>query len=496
MKKRVLSLLLAALMLSSSFVACAGDGDAGQPGTNVTTAAPDTTLPPETEPVDARDTADLPDGVIPADGFTLRLLTRDASLTALTELAPQTETGETLNDALYNRYEKLLDKYGIKIEKVIAAKIAQTFSNAVLANSDDFEGAFNAMSGTATLAQTGQAVDLMTLEHIDLTKNYWDQSALEQMSVAGKMYFGIGDIHLAEDDNLMVMLYNTELAKEVGVENLYTAVEEGRWTYDLMLKYVDQVSNDVDGDGQMGANDVIGYLYASNNCLAPHLAATNTTFITKNNEDIPQFNADVDRLQSIFEMLNKLHDPTQNAMDWLSVGKADAQVPFITGMVSNKQVLFQNMVLSQLRRLYPEVTADFGVLPMPKLNEQQEHYHSTVLSDSSYVITVPTSNPRLEQTGYAIEAMAECSGDLTDAYYEICLASKYTRDPESFDMIRIAREHVVYDPMYLYSWGKVYSTLNGAVKARNENTASTIATLTKVAEQAVEDFVQAVKKWS
>lgn len=77
--------------------------------------------------------------------------------------------------------------------------------------------------------------------------------------------------------------------------------------------------------------------------------------------------------------------------------------------------------------------------------------------------------------------------------YGICLAGKYTRDPESFDMIRIAREHVVYDPIYLYSWVKVYTTLNSAVKARKENTASTIETLTKVAEQAIEDYVQAIR---
>lgn len=493
MKNRVLSLLLAALLLSASFVACAGDGDADQPGGNVTTAAPDTTLPPETEPVDTRDTADLPAGVLPAEGFTLRILTLANSQTALMELAPETENGETLNDAIYNRNEKLMDTYGIKIEEVIAKQIKQTFSNAVLSDSDDFEAAFNSVLGMVGLASDGQAVDLMTLNYLDLTKNYWDQDALNDLSIDGKMFYGIGDIHVSDDDALMVMLYNSDLAERVGIENLYTAVEEGRWTYDLMLKYVEQVASDVDGNGVMNEQDTLGYLYASNNCFAPHVAATQSRFFVKGEDGSLQFNADLDRLQKVLETLNKLHDPTQYSMDWLTVGKAADQVPFITSMVSNHQVLFQPSVLSQVRRLYPDVSADFGILPMPKLNEQQEHYYTTLHSGTVYLILVPTSNPRLEQTGYALEAMAEASGDLSNAYYEICLASKYTRDPESYDMLKLAREHIVYDPGYFYGWGKLYTTLNNAVKERQENIASTVEALSEIATKEMEAYIQALK---
>lgn len=493
MKTRVFSLILSALLLASAMTACAGGGGADTTAPAGTTAAPvETTAPPETEPVEVRDTADLPED-LDMSGYTLRILQPEKHNYSLIASAPEDLTGETLNDTLYNRNVRLEQKYGFKVQEVHAAKIQQTFINAVLSSSNDFDMAYNSINGMAQLILNGQAADLNTMEYIDLSKNYWDQNAVRDLSISGKTYYAIGDINLTDDESMMVMLYNTALGNEIGVEDLYKAVEEGRWTYDLLLKYVKQATNDVDGNGVLDGSDVIGYFYNAGNSFFPHAAAMELNFFPLDQDGTITFNSNVERAQKVFDIINQLHDPA-TSFDWGTIKGGADQASFITAMMSNKQAMFQNMILSQLRRLYPEVDGNFGVLPMPKLNEAEENYYTTVYRTYTFVVSVPISNPDMARTGYAIEAMADASGDLFDAYYEICMGAKYIRDPQSYEMIKISSESRVYDPGYCYDWGKLYSTLNNSAKSRTESVASVIETIASVAETAMKDYVDTVKQ--
>lgn len=81
----------------------------------------------------------------------------------------------------------------------------------------------------------------------------------------------------------------------------------------------------------------------------------------------------------------------------------------------------------QVRRLYRDVTADFGLLPMLKLDESDDNYTTTVWK-SFEALTVPITNSKLAETGFVLEALAEAGDKVSYAYYNICLESKYTRD--------------------------------------------------------------------
>ncbi|MBQ3125428.1 MAG: hypothetical protein IJC15_00035, partial [Clostridia bacterium] len=240
-------------------------------------------------------------------------------------------------------------------------------------------------------------------------------------------------------------------------------------------------------------SDVIGYFYNAGSSFSYHAAAMNLSLFPLAKDGTISFDPNVEKTQRVFEILMQLEDPS-TSFNWATVGSSGDQAVFITNMMSSKQALFQTMILSQVRRLYPDVTANFGVLPLPKLDENQDTYHTTLNRGYTMVVTVPVCNPDLERTGFAIEAMAEASGELFDAYYEVCMGAKYTRDPQSYDMIKIARENVVYDPGFCYAWGNLYSTLDKLVKERNDAVASTLAEMTSVAEAGMKDYFEAIQK--
>ena len=80
------------------------------------------------------------------------------------------------------------------------------------------------------------------------------------------------------------------------------------------------------------------------------------------------------------------------------------------------------------------MTDDFGIVPNPKLNEEQNGYHSRVIDGWLYV--VPNTNTRLDMTSVILEALAiESRNYVFDAYYEQSLKNRYTNDPNAKEML-------------------------------------------------------------
>ena len=102
---------------------------------------------------------------------------------------------------------------------------------------------------------------------------------------------------------------------------------------------------------------------------------------------------------------------------------------------------------------------DFGIIPYPKYDENQDNYYGYV-NTVAQVVAVPKTNTgdSLEMTGATIEAMAAKSqSTLTKAYYDINLISKGTKDTESEPMLTIILENRIFDLGYVYEWGKLVS---------------------------------------
>jgi len=101
--------------------------------------------------------------------------------------------------------------------------------------------------------------------------------------------------------------------------------------------------------------------------------------------------------------------------------------------------------------------ANFGILPLPKFDEDQKNYYSVVNPYTGVMLGVPKSASELERVSIILEAMcAESKYTLQPAYYDIVLQRKYTRDEESSEMLDIIFNSRVYDIGSVYSFGNVF----------------------------------------
>ena len=101
----------------------------------------------------------------------------------------------------------------------------------------------------------------------------------------------------------------------------------------------------------------------------------------------------------------------------------------------NDQTLFYNECMGNVQKLRTMDT-DFGIIPSPKYNEEQEEYYH--LGGNPYFMQVPVTQPDFERTGIIMEALSyESMKVVPSAFYDIMLNGKIARDNESSKMLDI-----------------------------------------------------------
>ena len=96
--------------------------------------------------------------------------------------------------------------------------------------------------------------------------------------------------------------------------------------------------------------------------------------------------------------------------------------------------------------LLRDVEFDFGYLPYPKLDENQEDY---VVWSAGGMMAIPASAENVERTGAVIEALSIGSNKyVKDAFIEKYIEGKILRDDESQQIYRMMRDAATYDLSY------------------------------------------------
>ena len=110
------------------------------------------------------------------------------------------------------------------------------------------------------LAAEGYLYELNELPNVDLSNPWWDQAALEDLSVRGKSYLATGDISPTSLMTSSCMTFNKNLLDDIGMEYPYDLVYEGKWTIDKLASLTTDLSRDLNGDSQYTLeDDLFGY---------------------------------------------------------------------------------------------------------------------------------------------------------------------------------------------------------------------------------------------
>jgi hypothetical protein len=240
------------------------------------------------------------------------------------------------------------------------------------------------------------------------------------------------------------MLFNKALAQNLGIEDLYALVKQGKWTFDKFEETAKMAKRDLNGDGVITADDQHGFLGATRSVQPAFWIAGGAKTIDKDADDIPYLTALESKFIDVWfkmaDMLVKNEAWFYNVPDpnlfpnplWDTIFM-DGRALFVTGSLTSA-------------RTFRDMEIDFGIIPYPKYNEQQEKYYSQLPWVETVSIPRYTADSDMERTSIILEALAcESYRSVTPVYVDLVLRSKYTRDDESEEMIDIILNNRIFD---------------------------------------------------
>jgi hypothetical protein len=135
-----------------------------------------------------------------------------------------------------------------------------------------------------------------------------------------------------------------------------------------------------------------------------------------------------------------------------------------------------------------DMEEDFGVVPMPKLDEAQDTYYSYA-GPSMMTMAVPVTATDPERTGVILENLSAHSyGTLRTAYLETTLKTKFMRDEASVEMLDILYGDIKMDIGYIYGFGGVHTAFMNTLAA-GEGIVSALASVEPAVNAAIAKYL-------
>ena len=431
--RRPTAIFLAALLLTSTLAACGQTASdttdtTAAPDTAVTTAVPEVTEAPETEyPAPQVENTDY-------KGQTFRILANEPRTEfPYSEIYYSDEQGDIINDALFRRNNQIVDKYGVTIETTDASTGAglKTFTNAILADTGDFHFASIRICDIMSAASQGYLADVSTLPYLSLDAPWYYQNMRKSLSIGGEEYLLIGYFNMRVFDTLTFMAYNKNLAEKYQISGLNELALDGKWTVTKMHEYATQVSVDVNQDGKLWSEDQIG-LKSHSGYILSFFVGMGGTFVEKDENDLPIYSGlSAKNEQLLSDLVKVIYD------DASAIHGLHANITFENDPFAEDMMLFTPQLVYGMRYL-SETGVNYGILPFPKANENQENYISHTHSKLGTAIGIPNNNRDMEMTAAIVADMMYLSHKIIyPAHIEKAMQMRYSPEESSTEMLKL-----------------------------------------------------------
>ncbi len=486
--KRVLCAIFALLLAVSSavFTGCAENN----PGGDKTTAEAVSDTVTE-EPAVTEIKEELPE--VYYNGRPFRVIIKsDSENDIYTE---DHEINEPLHDAVFERNLKVCERFGIElqIERDDYPAVNNAISRSVKSGSDEYDLCFVHMVSGAGLAQSNYVLPFHKLPYVDLEKPWWDKDIWNGFSIRNNLMMVNGDLSPNSFSITSCLYFNKTLFDKYDLEYPYQLVRDGKWTLDKMYELTKGMTRDEDGDGKVtkdSKSDIYSLVSWWLDVPYSLYYAAGGMLVSKDGDDVPYYDPQLERDTVIYNKIYRVIIEN-NAYFETNIGDyARVIQTFYDG-----RALFYDSTLNGAGTLR-DMDSEFGILPVPKLDEAQSDYKSFV-NGASCMICVPSTVPESsrEFVSVIIEALAsEAYRTVTPVLKETYLKRKVTRDADSADMIDYIVRNRVFDLAYVNLYDGVGSYVRDLLQKGSTDISAELKKYQKSAKKKIDNVVKAFDK--
>ncbi len=317
---------------------------------------------------------------------------------------------------------------------------------------------------TAGAWLNGTYVDLASIETIDLSNPWWDQQAVNDLSLNGKLFVAMGDINTQDNDGTWMIFFNKRLASEMAAEyNFYEMVDNDEWNMDNFISICKGITYDSNGDGSLDEFDTWALGTELYNIYV-HALAAGEKIASKDAEDLPYLTFQNESMFDALAQISSFYSDGNTVMiadggKYSGKGYPNVFEATVVKAFTEGRELFYMGGLMNLTA-FRAMEDDFGMLPIPKGDPDQDRYYHSVSFHQTSSLAIPFNAPDVEDLGLIIEALGALNKTkVTPEYYDRTLKLQATRDDESGRMLDIIFASRVFDLGYIYGWGGVGSAI-------------------------------------
>jgi len=488
MKKLISTVLISAMMLS--FAACAtGESESKNPEVTSGTATESTTAPDIFyEPDDLPETLNFDSKVV---------ILAPEGKNWEKELSVEDLASEAVNDSIYNREMSVEDRLGVEIEVEYSKDLDNRVRTQMSSGDDTYQIYAGVTVYFAKFAFENYLTDLYELDYLDFDKPWWSEKFTEAAEMKDHLYLATGSLALSVPRFLFALYYNKDLAADYvdslpELNDLYSIVEEGDWTFDKLISLSSGIYQDLNGNTERDEEDLYGMLFNHGITFDTIWSAFDINVFSHDEDGWFYLDVNEDKFYSILDkVIDFGHNTTGTMIDEgddrsLSTTMAEKFASGSALFMSNKLHIAEEEILRNMQ-------SEYGILPFPKWDENQDNYYSFA-HDQYLSFAIPIVNPNPEIAAATLEALASYSyRDTVPAYLDLALKGKYMSDAKSREMIDLVINGFKMDSSWIYSetLGAFLSPFRGVIVEPSREYASTYASC----KRGIEKYLKVYGKY-
>ncbi len=496
--KKIIAGVLLIIMLSSIMISCARQDETAKETSGVINetiesndSADETTLPVDKNGY-LKD--NLPESLNYAGKKVYFMVWSDVENP---EFYVDSTTGEMVNDAIYNRNQTVESRLNVDFEFIETPgnysnqkNFVSTAQNMILSGSElDIMAAYSLTA--AGLVAQNLAYKLNELEYLDFNMPWWPYRLVEESEINGNVYMCSGDLSTNMLHKMHAVFFDRALCRDYGVDtnNLYDMALDGTWTLDYLLEITSNVYVDLNSNGTKDKDDKYG-LYMCDNYFDVFFYASDLRTTDRDQNGTPVISSTFGSEKTI-NLADKLGNFFAN----------NTGAYFVTNFTEGIQMSKNGamMIVSRCdiasKRLRIAENLDYGVLPIPKYDEQQGNY-ITCLAFPCTLYTVSNSTKDPDMVGAVLEALgSEGYRQITPALFETTMKVKYANDDATSEVYDIIRSSVSFDLGRIFhsSLNNICSLFRTACSTNAGNFSSVYKSNEKVIKKLLNDLITSIK---
>ena len=349
-------------------------------------------------------------------------------------------------DAVMERVNYVRDKYNCKIKYTGVSPNDMYRQVSTKAASGD--KSFDAI--VATTWVMGQLMPekllepLNTIENLNLYASFWSKGVTDLGTFSGKTFFTLPRFFMPEMGG-MVMFFNKEILEESNLENPWTYVDKGEWTWDKFKEMGLAVAKDLNGDNKIDTKDRAGFVasdvygdfsfYAYFSAVGKIIEEDgNSAKLTMNDSE----GRSVKMLNKINDMVNVSKFISSNPQNSISIGDQLKRQ-----FIGDNEALFYMASANYGKEFGRADEFEFGMVPLPSLENGGKNY--APLTHNVRVMAMPIKNANKDKAATILCALASRGQKEIDVQVNEYVENEYIADERSLQFFKEIDKYALYN---------------------------------------------------